>query len=68
MTATKQNVGPIARSVFILEKAAEDGAPDNCVRYGQDIRLVTNKVMMNKPLYLQSLPLSPLVYAKFSRN
>jgi len=34
VTACKQDIGPVARSIFILEKAAEDGAPDNCVRYG----------------------------------
>jgi len=67
VTATKQAMGPVARSVFIIEKAKEDGAKDNCVRYGQDIRLTTTGGCLDKPLYLQSIPLSPLVYARFSR-
>lgn len=33
-TTTDKNVGPCARSVVILTKAEEDGAPDNVVRYG----------------------------------
>lgn len=69
VTATKQPIGPVARSVFIVQKGdVKDGAPDNMVRYGQDIRLATTLQMMNKNLYLQSSPLTPSVYARFSRN
>ena len=41
-TATKEAIGPVARSIFIIQKGNEkDGAPDNLVRYGQDIRLAS---------------------------
>lgn len=31
---TTDKVGPCARSVLILTKAEDDGAPDNVIRYG----------------------------------
>lgn len=33
-TTTDKEIGPCARSVVILTKAEEDGAPDNLLRYG----------------------------------
>lgn len=33
-TTTDKEIGPCARSVLILTKAEDDGAPDNLVRYG----------------------------------
>lgn len=69
VTATKEQVGPVARSVFKLVRANEqDGAPDNRVYFGQDIRLSTTVHMFNKPLFLHSQQLTPLVFARFSRN
>lgn len=38
------------------------------VRYGQEIRLQSNDFICNKPLYLSSQPVSPLAFARFSRN
>lgn len=66
-TATSQDIGPVARSVFIIEKADEK-CGDNVVRYGQDIRIRVNPFLINKPLYLHSQQLTPLVFARFSRN
>jgi len=34
VTTTDKPIGPCARSVLILTKAEEDGAPDNVIRYG----------------------------------
>lgn len=34
VTTTDKEIGPCARSVLILTKAEEDGAPDNVIRYG----------------------------------
>ena len=69
VTASRDAIGPVARSVFIIQKGNEkDGAPDDIVRYGQDIRLVSTLQMMSKPLFLCSQPCTPLVFARFSRN
>lgn len=65
---TTDNVGPCARSVVSIEKVnPNDGAPDDRVRFGQEIRLVANPYILHKPLYLHSQPVSPLCYARFSR-
>jgi len=66
VTATKETVGPVARSVLTIEKANNDG--DSQVRYGQDIRLLSSQHMIAKPLYLHSQQLTPQVFARFSRN
>jgi len=34
VTTTDSDIGPCARSVVVLTKAEEDGAPDNVIRYG----------------------------------
>lgn len=31
---TTDKVGPCARSILVLTKAEDDGAPDNVIRYG----------------------------------
>ena len=33
-TTSDKNIGPCARSIVVISKAEEDGAPDNVVRYG----------------------------------
>ena len=59
----------MARSIFVVERGDEkDGAPDNCVHFGQKVRITTNSQIMHKPLYLHSVPITPLAYARFSRN
>ncbi len=42
--------------------------PDEIIRYGQKIRIQANKFLTGKNLYLHSCPISPLCYARFSRN
>jgi len=69
VTACMQDIGPVARSVLIIEKGnLKDGAPDDLVCYGQDIRLRTTTQCKGKELFLHSSPLTPSVYARFSRN
>lgn len=69
VTSTTRPIGPCARSVLQIQRVdTKDGAPDNKVHYGQQIRLVTNPYIMKKSLNLYSQPISPLAYARFSRN
>jgi hypothetical protein len=67
-TTTDKPIGPCARSVLMLTKAEEDGAPDNVVRYGQKVRFEATTYILGKPLYLHSCMISPLFFARFSRN
>ena len=53
-TTTDKEIGPCARSVLVLTKAEDDGAPDNVIRYGQKIRFESNPYIYNKKLYLHS--------------
>ena len=69
VTTTPKQLGPVARSVFVIERGDDkDGSPDNCVHFGQKVRITTNAQIMHKPLYLHSVPITPLAYARFSRN
>lgn len=69
VTTTVQPIGAIARSVFIIERAkAQQYGSDNKVRYGDEIRVKSNSYICHKDLYLHSQPISPLAYARFSRN
>ena len=72
VTTTEKEVGACARSVLYLVRGGNQpaGMPasDNCVRYGQEVRLQSNEFICNKPLYLSSQPVSPLAFARFSRN
>jgi len=69
VTTTPKPVGAVARSVFVLDRGdPSDGAPDNCVHFGQKVRLMTNAQMAHKQLFLHSAPITPLAYARFSRN
>ena len=38
------------------------------IRYGQEMRIQSNEHICNKALYLSSQPVSPLAFARFSRN
>ena len=55
-----------ARSVVRVEHA--DSQADPLIRYGQDVRVVTNPALCERELYLNSLPLTPMTFARFSRN
>jgi hypothetical protein len=61
-------VGAIARSVYIIQRAQRGVLSDNKVRYGDEIRIKSNTYISGKELYLHSCPVSPLAYARFSRN
>ena len=44
VTVSTGKGGAIARSIMVLERGDDkDGAPDNCVHYGQKIRIRTNQ-------------------------
>jgi hypothetical protein len=55
VTVSTGKGGAIARSIMVLERGDEkDGAPDNCVHYGQKVRIRSNQWVYQKPLYLSS--------------
>jgi hypothetical protein len=58
-TTTDKDIGPCARSVFVLSKAEDDGASDNVIRYGQKVKFESNPYIYNKKLYLHSTQVSP---------
>ena len=64
---SSEKVGPCARSVFSIE-ANDKTLTDDIVRYGQEIRVQANPHILAKPLYLNSCPISPMAFARFSRN
>ena len=72
MTATEKAVGACARSIYHLMRCQANGAGqpanDDIIRYGQELRIQSNEHICNKPLYLSSQPVSPLAFARFSRN
>ena len=69
LTSTEQEVGAIARSVYIIERAKNSSfKTDDQVRFGDEIRIKANPYIIQKDLYLHSCPVSPLAYARFSRN
>lgn len=61
-------VGPIARSVYIIQRAKGNNLDDKKVRYGDEVRIKSNPFIADKDLFLHSCPISPLAYARFSRN
>lgn len=67
-TTTDKNVGPIARSVIVITKAEADAHTDNLLRFGQKIRLESTTHLLGKKTYLHSCQISPLAFARFSRN
>ena len=69
VTSTVQPVGAIARSVYIVERAkAPLFTTDNKVRFGDEVRIKVNPYIIGKDLFLHSVPISTLAYARFSRN
>ena len=73
LTTTEKAIGACARSIFYITRGSGDGAAssaagDQTVRYGQEIRIQSNEFICNKPLWLSSQPISPLAFARFSRN
>lgn len=68
-TTNSNGIGAVTRSVFIIEKADQkDGYVDDIVHYNQKIRISSNPLLFPKTLYLRSLPISPLHFARFSRK
>jgi dolichyl-phosphate-mannose--protein O-mannosyl transferase len=63
VTATNTSIDPTARSVFTIQNVESD---DASIRYGCDVRL--SCVINDKEVYLNSLPITPMTYAKYSRN
>ena len=45
-----------------------DPQADSCIKYGQDIRFCTHPDLCERELYLNSLPLTPMTFARYSRN
>lgn len=71
VTTTEKEVGACARSIVHITRGSSTtsgAASDDFVRYGQEIRLQSNDFICNKPLFLSSQPVSPLAFARFSRN
>lgn len=57
-TTTPTEVGPCGRSICSIEKANNEEG-DNVVRYGEQVRFVTNPYVFHKPLYLHSTQCTP---------
>jgi hypothetical protein len=70
VTTTDKAVGACARSIVHIVRSGNQAGPasDDMIRYGQEVRLQSNEWICNKPLYLSSQPVSPLSFARFSRN
>ena len=65
-TTTVKNIGPVGRSVLNIERV--NPGDDDIVRYGEQVRFVTNPWIFHKPLYLHSTQATPQIFARFSRN
>jgi hypothetical protein len=49
VTTTEKNLGPCARSVFVIEREEnDDDFDDNLVHYGQKVRIVANPYIYKK--------------------
>ena len=61
-TTSKKATTPCARNIFVLSKAedTEEDYDDEVIRYGQKIRIMCNKYITGKNLYLHSCQISPL--------
>ncbi|CAG9310039.1 unnamed protein product [Blepharisma stoltei] len=69
VTASPQYRSPVARSVFILQRFSEDdGFPGDYLHYGQQFTLTVHPYLSQYPLYLHSLVVSPMRFARFSRH
>jgi hypothetical protein len=56
-TTTKNEIGPVGRSILSVQKVDSEG--DEVVRYGENVRFVTNPYIFSKPLYLMSTQITP---------
>ena len=66
-TTTPKEIGPCGRSICSIQKVnLEEG--DDVVKYGEQVRFVTNPHFFHKPLYLHSMQCTPQIFARFSRN
>ena len=65
VTATA-DIGAVARSVVQLMPVKGEAKGPIC--YGEEIRVQANPHINNKNLYLHSTPVTPMVFARFSRN
>ena len=70
VTTSDKPVGACARSVVHLMRGSANNTAsnDDMIRYGMEVRIQSNQFICNKPLYLNSQPISPLAFARFSRN
>ena len=66
-TTTNKPTGPCARSIVSVEPATEASA-DGFVRYGDQVRFVSNPLIYHKKMYLHSQQCTPQIFARFSRN
>ena len=66
-TTTDKQVGPCGRSILHISRVGDDDG-DDVVKYGQEVRFVTNPYFFHKPLFLHSTQCTPQVFARFSRN
>jgi hypothetical protein len=66
-TTTTNNLGPCGRSVLFVQNVNNPNS-EGKVLYGDQVRFVTNPYIFHKPLYLHSCPLTPQIFARFSRN
>ena len=69
-THCQTHIDPCARAIVHVERVNEkDGHQGDCVRYGQQLRFAVNPFLLTgKRLYLHSQQISPLSYARYSRN
>lgn len=65
VTATK-DIGAVARAVVQLVPAKPNVKGPVC--FGDEIRIQANPYICNKNLFLHSTPVTPMVFARFSRN
>lgn len=66
VTASCSINAPCVRSCLRVEHAEPQA--DSQIRYGQDIRFCTHPGLHERELYLNSLPLTPMTFARYSRN
>jgi len=66
-TTTDKQPAPVARNVIVIERA-DSKSRDDTVRYGDAIKLCSNPHLIGKQCYLHSCPVSPQIFARFSRN
>ena len=66
MCTAAKNVGALARSVVQLNPVVAGTQGPVC--YGAEIRVMSNPYICPKPLHLHSAPVTPMAFARFSRN